>query len=125
MKGVFHVAEKDAAQEREDVAIALTEQQVSSTTPKRVVETQAPPVQDQCPRKAMQAETLGEEGKISTYWLYISKAWGRASWDHTKQELPGCGDHLQGIPLENTEKRHGRSRPSTVSLSGLGPCLQK
>lgn len=37
MKGVFHVAEKDAAQEREDVAIALTEQQVSSTTPKRVV----------------------------------------------------------------------------------------
>lgn len=39
MKAVFQVAEKNAVWEREDVAIALTEQQVSSTTPKRVVET--------------------------------------------------------------------------------------
>lgn len=98
-----------AAWEREDVAIALIEQQVSSTAPKCLLEMQrvpgveqAAPVQGSVPKKgytgrssAPSSHALGEEEKkISTHRLYVSKALGRASQDRTKQEPPGRGNHL-------------------------------
>lgn len=78
------------------------------------------------PRKGRSSNhTLREEEKNSTYRSDVPKASGRASRDGAKQEPPGCGNELHRIPLENMEKRHGQSRPSTTSLWALSPCHQE
>lgn len=63
MKAVFHVAEKDAAQEREDVAIALTEQQVSSTTPQTGCRNTGSTSTGSVPKKGCAGRNTGRRGK--------------------------------------------------------------
>ena len=85
-----------AAQEREDAAIALIEQQVSSTAPKRRTETrsvaqvkQAAPAQDQCPRKA-------NTGRSSAHQLSRAGRKGEKS-QHTGRTFPKLWAGHRGI----------------------------
>lgn len=76
-------------------------------------------LQDQCPKEPQQHSqlTLREKREETcTYQLDAPKAPGRAVWDGSQQEAPGCREQLQGILHDTGETHGGKTSPSARSL---------
>lgn len=104
---MVNVAEKDGACSRGGrtaVAIALIEQQGSSTAPALQKGTAYSVISRQhqyslsVARKidmvSVSSHVRVRKEEALTHQSYISKAFGRAAWNCTKEEPPGCRDHF-------------------------------